>query len=430
MIAARSEGRSRGRIEPHGKGLRVVVYAGTDPVTGRRSYLREKIDGTDKAARKRADKALNKLLTQVDQQRATTSSVSLSHTLDEWMRNTELEDSTRKTYEGYISRTIKPAFGDLSVRKLDARAMESFYTELRRCRARCDGTPYVEKHGTDEDGHDCKAAGCKLHKCHPMAASTVRQIHAILSGALGAAERWDWIASNPARIARRPKQKPPEPDPPTPAEAAKLVEEAFRMDDDWGVLVWLAMTTGMRRGELVGLRFTRLDLDAEVIDLRRNWVGGKEKDTKTHQNRRIALDTETVVLLKEHRKRVEARLSELGRKFTEDKFVFSGSKTPDHSAPYSPNAVTQRYKDMAARLDIDTHLHALRHYSATELLSAGIDLRTVAGRLGHGGGGATTLRVYAAWVAASDRKAAEILGARMPKRVVPEREARGLIHKC
>jgi integrase len=416
MIAARSEGRSRGRIEPHGKGLRVVVYAGTDPVTGRRSYLREKIDGTDKAARKRADKALNKLLTQVDQQRATTSSVSLSHTLDEWMRTTELEDSTRKTYEGYIARTIKPAFGDLSVRKLDARAMESFYTELRRCRARCDGKPYVEKHGTEEEGHDCKAEGCKLHKCRPMAASTVRQIHAILSGALGAAERWDWIASNPARIARRPKQKPPEPDPPTPAEAAKLVEEAFRMDDDWGVLVWLAMTTGMRRGELVGLRFARLDLDAEVIDLRRNWVGGKEKDTKTHQNRRIALDTETVVLLKEHRQRVEARVTELGRKFTDDKFVFSGSRTPDHSEPYSPNAVTQRYKDMAARLGIDTHLHALRHYSATELLSAGIDLRTVAGRLGHGGGGATTLRVYAAWVAASDRKAAEILGSRMPRR--------------
>ncbi len=54
--------------------------------------------------------------------------------------------------------------------------------------------------------------------------------------------------------------------------------------------------------------------------------------------------------------------------------------------------------------------------AATELLSAGVDLRTVAGRLGHGGGGATTLRVYAAWVAASDRKAAEILGSRMPKR--------------
>ena len=70
----------------------------------------------------------------------------------------------------------------------------------------------------------------------------------------------------------------------------------------------------------------------------------------------------------------------------------------------------------AERLKIKTYIHALRHYSATELLTAGIDLRAVAGRLGHGGGGATTLRVYAAWVAASDRKAAEILGSRMPKR--------------
>jgi integrase len=68
---------------------------------------------------------------------------------------------------------------------------------------------------------------------------------------------------------------------------------------------------------------------------------------------------------------------------------------------------------MAARLGIATHLHALRHYSATELLTSGVDLRTVAGRLGHGGG-ATTLKVYAAWVAGADRKAAELLGSRMP----------------
>lgn len=319
----------------------------------------------------------------------------LSHALAEWMRTSEIEDSTRQTYQGYVDRTIPPVLGDEAVSKITARMLENFYADLRRCRVRCDGKPFIEKHKKSGD-HDCKAAKCTAHMCKPLAASTVRQIHAILSGTLDAAERCDWIHSNPAHVTRKPRQKPPEPDPPTPQQAARLSEEAFQMDDDWGTLVWLVMTTGFRRGELVGLRFSRLDLDNEVIDLRRNWVGGKEKDTKTHQHRRIALDTETVVLLKEHKERVRQRVEALGGKFTEDLFVFSGSKTPDHSTPYSPNAVTQRYKDMATRLGIDTHLHALRHYSATELLTAGVDLPTVSGRLGHGGGGATTPRVYAA----------------------------------
>jgi integrase len=66
---------------------------------------------------------------------------------------------------------------------------------------------------------------------------------------------------------------------------------------------------------------------------------------------------------------------------------------------------------MCAEIGITSHLHALRHYSATSF-TAGIDLRTVAGRLGHGGG-ATILRVYAGWVGESDRRAAAILGSRL-----------------
>ncbi|WAL63776.1 tyrosine-type recombinase/integrase [Amycolatopsis cynarae] len=99
----------------------------------------------------------------------------------------------------------------------------------------------------------------------------------------------------------------------------------------------------------------------------------------------------------------------------EESYVFTGSGR-NVLKPYPPDAVSSRYKKMATRLGINTHIHALRHFSATELLTAGVDLRTVAGRLGHGGGGATTLRVYAAWGAAADQKAAEILGSRMPKR--------------
>ena len=69
---------------------------------------------------------------------------------------------------------------------------------------------------------------------------------------------------------------------------------------------------------------------------------------------------------------------------------------------------------MCRKLGWDMNIHQLRHYSATELVAAGVDLRTVAGRLGHSGGGVTTLRVYSAWVPEADSRAATTLGTRLP----------------
>ena len=416
--ARRGTERLQGNIEVRGDSLRIRVYAGPDPVTGKPVYLRETVRGTDDAARRTARRTLNRLVAEAEKARRPSSVVSLGHVIDEWLRVAEHEDSTRETYLGYIERTIKPTLGSMPIAKLSVRHLETLYAELRRCRVRCDRNPFVEH--KPEGEHDCVTAKCTPHVCKPMAASTVRQIHSIISGALSAAVRWDWLESNPARVAQRPKQKPPEPDPPSPAEAAKLVDEAFRMDEDWGALVWLVMTTGLRRGEVCILRWSRVDLDVGEIEIRSSYRlrkgVGTEKDTKTHQMRRIALDTETVGLLRELKDRWRRRLDDLGLELTDDMYVFTGYRQTVPTVPYSPHGVSSRYKDMAKRLGLDTHIHALRHYSATELLSAGIDLRTVAGRLGHGGGGATTLRVYAAWVAGSDRKAAEILGSRMPKR--------------
>ena len=416
--SCRSSERPRGSIETRGDSLRIRVYAGVDPVNGKPVYLRETVRGTDDAARRTARRTLNRLVAQAEKARQPSSSVSLAHVIDEWLKVAEHEASTRETYLGYIERTITPALGSMPITKLSSRHLETLYAQLRRCRARCDGKPLVE-HKAEGD-HDCVVAKCRPHVCKPMAASTVRQIHSIISGALSAAVRWDWLESNPARAAQRPKQKPPEPDPPSPAEAARLLDEAFQVDEDWGTLVWLVMTTWLRRGEVCILRWSRVDLDAGEIEIRSSYRlrkgVGTEKDTKTHQMRRIALDTETIGLLREHKQRWRDRLAALGLELTDEMYLFAGPRQTVPTAPYSPHGLSSRYQRMAQRLGIDTHLHALRHYSATELLSAGVDLRTVAGRLGHGGGGATTLRVYAAWVAASDRKAAELLGSRMPKR--------------
>ena len=263
----------------------------------------------------------------------------------------------------------------------------------------------------------CGVVECAPHVCRPLSPAMIRQIHFTISAALSAAVRWDWIKANPADVARKPRLPAPQPDPPNPEEAAQILAAAWEQDDDWGTLVWLTMVTGMRRAELLALRWADVDLAEGVLDIRRSYVhiGGRgvEKDTKTHRMRRIALDSETVDVLRAHRERYEAASRAVGVEPTDDAFLFSYDIL--HGRPCNPHGVSHRYSEMCANLGIDTHLHELRHYSATELLAAGVDLRTVAGRLGHSGGGATTLRVYAAWVSASDRRAAEILGHRMQR---------------
>jgi hypothetical protein len=102
----------------------------------------------------------------------------------------------------------------------------------------------------------------------------------------------------------------------------------------------------------------------------------------------------------------------VGEELPDDARVFSLS--PDGSEWLKPDSVGQRYARMCERLGWDMNLHQLRHYSATELIAAGVDVRTVAGRLGHGGGGTTTLRVYSAWVSEADQRAAGSLAGRMP----------------
>jgi len=323
-----------------------------------------------------------------------------------------VDRTTRKTYEGYIRRHIRPFLGAEQVGKLNGEVLDSFFLVLRTCRAHCNGQPFVE-HRTQEP-HECTGR-CRPHKCRPLANSSIHQVWAILSGALKRAVRWRWITINPFDQAEPPKGVTHDPDPPSAEQAATIVNEAF-LETWWGVLVWLAMTTGARRGELCALSWDRFDIDNAVLSIRTSIAqdGAEtwEKDTKTHQQRRIALNEATVTLLTSYRDRCEADAAEFGITLAPSSRLFSAS--PDHSTWIKPSSVSQRYERMCARLGWDMHIHQLRHYSATELIAAGVDVRTVAGRLGHGGGGATTLRVYSAWVSEADQRAATSLSGRMP----------------
>jgi hypothetical protein len=82
--------------------------------------------------------------------------------------------------------------------------------------------------------------------------------------------------------------------------------------------------------------------------------------------------------------------------------------------PWLPDSMTQRFLRLRDHLGLHCRLHDLRHYNATQILASGIDLRTVAGRLGHSGGGSTTLKVYAHWTRPADQLAAHILSEGLP----------------
>lgn len=410
----------RGTIEelPSGS-LRVSLFAGTDPVTGRRMYLREIVPPGPRAARE-AEKAARRLGTQLDERRSPRTAATVNQMLDKYFEVLDRDASTIGTYVGYADNHIRPLIGSVKVGALDGNVFDSFYAELRRCRAHCDRRPRLD-HRTGRE-HTCDHR-CRTHVCRPLASSSVRQIHFVLSGALKRAVRWGWIATNPIDSAEPPTAPKPNPTPPSPDEAARILNEAWK-DPDWGLLVWLVMVTGLRRGELCSLRWRDVDLERGTLTLARS-IGQRgqqrwEKDTKSHQHRRLALDDESVALLLAHRERCKAHAVAVGIDLPDESFVFS--RVPDGSSHLLPDSVSQRYAKLVARLGIKTSIHKLRHYSATELISGGVDVRTVAGRLGHGGGGSTTLRVYTAWVSESDQRASSTLFSRMPPR--PETTSR------
>ncbi|MBA0125547.1 tyrosine-type recombinase/integrase [Haloechinothrix sp. YIM 98757] len=400
-----SNQRARGSVETLPSGaLRAKVYAGIDPISGKRHYLTRTVpagpDAEDEVA-----KALTSLQNDVDEQRNPRTKATVSQLLDRYLNVTNVDPATMRGFMGYYKGHIKPLLGDTQVGKIDAHVLDSFYAELRRCRFHCDGRKRVD-HWTG-----------KRHECKPLAQSTIRRIHFLLSGAFKRAMRWGWITSNPATTAEPPPEPQPNPQPPTPQEAARILTEAGD-DPDWATLIWLAMTTGARRGELCALHWRNVDLTTDTISVQRSidqdGAEIREKDTKSHQHRRIALDPATTVVMTEHKTRCEERATTLGVTLDPDGYVFS--LDPDGSTPMKPDTVTQRYRRLAERIGIATTFHKLRHYSATELIAAGVDARTVGGRLGHSGGGSTTLRTYSAWVAESDQRAASTLAGRMPAR--------------
>ena len=188
-----------------------------------------------------------------------------------------------------------------------------------------------------------------------------------------------------------------------------MIGTADKDDPDMACLIALAAVTGARRGELLALRWGDLDLEAATLTIERSVavVSGKwiTKDTKTHAGRALALDPFGLEVLRRHRARMEDRAAEDGVDLTDDLPVL----TYDLVHPISPDTASHYVRAIATKAGVDTHLHQLRHFAATQMIGSGQDVGTVAGRLGHRDA-STTLKVYAHVLPERDREAAAVLG--------------------
>jgi len=401
-------------------GWQVIVYAGLDPLTGKQRQLTRQVNGSYR----QAEKLEARLRTEVaDGQHAGTRLKTLGELVDLWIERRAASDKpispdTVEDYRSLIAKKIKPALGGKRLHTVNARVLDAFYDDLRRygnakAGARASARARAEAVARGADPSKAAATAQPTASDQRLSANRVRDVHVILSGALGMAARWGWIPFNPALMARPAGGKGKSRPVPTPEQVRELFA-ALTAEPDFAVFLRLSTTAGLRPSEVCALRWLDLDLDAATVTINGSIVTAKglpQKYTRKapksrHSERLLALDPTTTNLLREHRARCEQLAQGFDGRLSPQAYVFA--RTPDGRTPVRPDAMSKRFTALVRRLGHGYTLYGLRHFMATQL-GAVAEAGTVRERMGHGSLAVTS--GYMHRVSEADRTAAEYMGA-------------------
>ena len=349
----------RGHLARRGSRYYAVIYEGIDPATGKERH-RWYPAGT---AKKTAEKKLAELVKRMHDgdYRAPEKITIGDYMLDRWLpsKRTRVKPSTAQAYEANIRLHIIPYIGFISLQKLQPEDLDDLYVKL-----------------LTEGKRNGKGGG--------LSPKSVRNVHATIQSALSDAVRKGTVIRNVADLA----------DPPSISRSGRSMN--VWSSDQLGVflnaiadhelhpLYFLAVTTGMRRGELAGLVWRNVDLDAARLTVNQQVVSVEyeliEDDLKTENSRRtIDLDEHTVTMLRRHRNQQHEERKAFGRRVT-DGFVFA----KPNGSPIHPDFISQTFERTVNQLDIPRiRLHDLRHTHATILLQQNVHPKVVSERLGH-----------------------------------------------
>jgi integrase len=357
----------------------VRVFLGRDSKTGKRHYANKTIRGTQKDAQK----YLNAKLREIDLGTyMEPAKMCLTQYLDQWLDSAAKPRVRERTYDWYkdlLEWYVRPALGDKNLSDIRPLDVQALYADLQ-------------------------AKG--------RSAKTIRHVHTTLSSALSQAVRWRLLVQNPVAMVKPPRQVRKEMSALSPKEASRFLKAAEK--DEFGVLFALALTTGMRPEEYLGLQWKDIDVAKGTATVQRALVWNRKgggwyiSEPKTSQSRRtIPLPASVTLALSRHKKRQGAQRLLAGPKYHNHDFVFATPK----GQPVNPSNLTSRnFKPLLeiAKLPTTFRLYDLRHSCATLLLLAGENPKVVSERLGHSGV-SMTLDVYSHVLPTMQKAAAEKL---------------------
>jgi integrase len=287
--------------------------------------------------------------------------VTVGEYLNQWLAGKRsLRPSTLKSYREHVELYLRPSLGDLALRDLSADHVDRLLA--------------------------CLAAGTRARQLSP---STQRRVYATLRGALNAAVARRLLPFNPALNLELPREHRQGAVVWTPEQVGRFLQQTSK--ERVHALYHLAIVTGLRRGELTGLRWRDVDLDRGHLRVAQQIVQvGSALHVGPPKTRRgvrtVPLDGVTVAVLRDHRRRQQAERRSWGSAWVDSGLVF----TREDGRPLSPEVISRRFKVAARRADVPViRFHDLRHTSASLALAAGVAIKVVSDRLGHSTSGIT-----------------------------------------
>ena len=311
--------------------------------------------------------------------------------LESWLayKKGTVADRTWERYDSLCRTSIIPALGHVRLCDLTPQHLSEYYAAGR-------------------------AEPSRRRPGHTLSATTLNHRHTVLKTALRYAVRAGLIVRNPADSLDAPKRDTTEPELMDEVAARKLLE-GFE-GTDLGMLVWLALHTGARLGELLALRWADIDLNLQVVHINRTVVEHMKKvegadrwfdfkGPKSGKGRAVDIDAETVGRLRRHKGEQSARRLLFGVAWADHDLVFPntrGLRSVQPGEPVRPSSISRTFRHRVEKLGLPgVNFHALRHAHAT-MLRQGFAPHLVSRRLGHSDV-AITLRVYAGVLPGQER---------------------------